>query len=280
MHIISLAGLILLFGAAASQAVTEITSGVVEVDLLYPRNETYAPTEFMPIVFAFQNPELAPLIGPSISYTLRDINDMSRDIDRFLFGIDMRWTNFSSNNGSTYYEHLPATVPGLMAEGNYKFQWTFQWANCTVPDRNDGLRGIRPEGSASTWSVWFTIKDGAKSLLDVDSISEVCPSEDQGFAFNVTGTHEVAAGASWSGGDTCGELASSIPKPEPCRTKVSPSAASSISAAIVSSICNSVNDTSQVNCPPKDLESGAPKDPISGLMVLMVLLGALGQALP
>jgi hypothetical protein len=29
------------------------SSGVVEVDLIFPRNETYAPTAYLPIIFAF-----------------------------------------------------------------------------------------------------------------------------------------------------------------------------------------------------------------------------------
>jgi len=29
------------------------SSGVAEVDLIFPRNETYAPTAYLPIVFAF-----------------------------------------------------------------------------------------------------------------------------------------------------------------------------------------------------------------------------------
>ena len=42
------------------------SSGVVEVDLIFPRNETYAPTAYLPIIFAFQNSHLAPFLDPLI----------------------------------------------------------------------------------------------------------------------------------------------------------------------------------------------------------------------
>jgi hypothetical protein len=97
MFNVSLASLVLLLSTETVQASTGSLSGVIEVDLLFPHNETCAPTEYMPLVFAFQNPEMAPL-----------------------FGIDMRWTNFSSSNGSTYYRYLPVHVPGRMTEGSYE----------------------------------------------------------------------------------------------------------------------------------------------------------------
>jgi hypothetical protein len=282
MHAASLTSLLLLLSAGTAQAVTGKPSGVVEVDLLFPRNETYAPTEYMLLVFAFQNPELSPLIGPSLSYTLFDMKDDdpydndSRDLNRYFFGIDLRWANFSSSNGSTYYRHLPALVPGLMTEGSYVFTWTLYWANCT-----EGSWGGDPRGKSSTQSVYFTIRSGAQNSLDIGSISDSCPDEKQGFAFNVTYTHQVSSVEErhWNGSSTCGEVASSIPKPDPCRAKVTPSAASSISAALVISMCNGAHGTSQVDCPPKDEDSGAPHGHAWGLVGLVDVFGSLLQCL-
>lgn len=49
----------LLTGVAAGLGAIVSASGVLEVDLVFPHNDTYAPTEWFPIVFAFQNAELA-----------------------------------------------------------------------------------------------------------------------------------------------------------------------------------------------------------------------------
>ncbi|KAF1835103.1 hypothetical protein BDW02DRAFT_579077 [Decorospora gaudefroyi] len=56
----------ILFLAACAGAVNAAL-GVMEVDLVFPRNETYAPTEIFPLIFAFQNSELAPLLKPRLS---------------------------------------------------------------------------------------------------------------------------------------------------------------------------------------------------------------------
>ncbi|KAF3805792.1 hypothetical protein GCG54_00005156 [Colletotrichum gloeosporioides] len=46
-------------------------SGIVEVDLVFPRNDTYAPTAWFPIVFAVRNSSLAQRISPAAILTLR-----------------------------------------------------------------------------------------------------------------------------------------------------------------------------------------------------------------
>ncbi|KAJ5219643.1 hypothetical protein N7468_008847 [Penicillium chermesinum] len=43
-------------------------SNILEVDLIFPRNETYAPAELFPIIFAIQNPERARYLTPELTY--------------------------------------------------------------------------------------------------------------------------------------------------------------------------------------------------------------------
>lgn len=275
MWILPWAGLVLLASTGTAQAATDSPSGVVEVDLLFPRNETYAPTEIMPIVLGFQNPELAPFLGPSIDFTLWDMNDLSRPL-KDPFGFDLRWTNFSSSNGSTFYTYRPDKQPGLKTESTYMLKWTFGWSNCT--GETQSRRGSENmHSNSSTWSVLFTTKSGAKDM-DVQSISNSCPEKDQGFAFNVTGTHQTPLGAKWNGGDTCGEVATSLPTPNPCRTKVSPAAASSISAGITRQMCE--GNSPPADCPPKDPKgNSAPQTVFGSVIGLVVVLGALSQIL-
>nr|GFD43736.1 hypothetical protein [Tanacetum cinerariifolium] len=109
--------------------------------------------------------------------------------------------------------------------------------------------------------------------MDVQSISDSCPEEDKGFAFNITGTHQPPLSENWNGGDTCGEF--DLVVPEPCRTKVSPAAASSISAGLTRQMCD--GNSPPADCPSKDpKENGTPPRMIFGSVVgLMVSLGAL-----
>ncbi|KAF2994470.1 hypothetical protein E8E13_000254 [Curvularia kusanoi] len=267
MHIFPLANLMLLCSVGAAQSDTKSPTGVVEVDLLFPRNETYAPTGNLPIVFSIQNAQVASLIASKISLDLWDLNNSSRSLSGAVFDIDLK-SDFSSNNDSTYYAYYPVIQSGLEAESTYMLRWTFFWTNCTEETRT--RRGPETiESNSTSWGVWFTTKTGAKSM-DVGSISGSCPEKNQALAFNVAATHKVAPGVDWTGGETCGEVASSIPDPIPCRTLVSPSAATSISASIKSRLCSSNTGGSYVDCSPKEENSGALKVSISSKVGLMV----------
>jgi hypothetical protein len=83
--------------------------GVLEVDLAFPRNETYAPKADMPFVFAFQNgdPEYMRLLEPSIAYEVWDTSDLGAD-PKVSFYVYNRWedvaTNWSSHHNSTPHD--------------------------------------------------------------------------------------------------------------------------------------------------------------------------------
>ncbi|KAI8943234.1 hypothetical protein NX059_001256 [Plenodomus lindquistii] len=270
MHIIPWAGLVLLASAEAAQAATDKQTGIVEVDLVFPRNETYAPTQIMPVVFGFQNPELAPFVATSLAWTLFD--DMSNNgtgrVDDGSF--DLRWTNFSSSNGSTYYRYHSAVIPELKKEGLWTLNWRLVWWNCTGESS--------PHSNTSSWYVSFATKSGAEEM-DVEVSGEGC-SPNQGFAFNITDTHKTTPRyykRDWAGGDRCAELAPSLPTPDSCRNDVSPAAASSISASLFSQLCSSDRDVPVVDCPAE--ENGAPRTIVGSVVGLMVVLGALSRFL-
>jgi hypothetical protein len=68
-HLCPLAWAVLMAGlmtAGDATATTTLTPGIFEVDLLFPRNETYTPQALMPVVFAMQNPTLASPLGAFI----------------------------------------------------------------------------------------------------------------------------------------------------------------------------------------------------------------------
>jgi len=49
-------------------ALSNNSTGVLEVDLGFPQNETYTSASVMSIIFAIQNPELAPILSTQISF--------------------------------------------------------------------------------------------------------------------------------------------------------------------------------------------------------------------
>ncbi|RAH71375.1 uncharacterized protein BO66DRAFT_437395 [Aspergillus aculeatinus CBS 121060] len=67
----------------------------VEVGLIFPRNETYSPADWFPIVVAVQSPQDAELLNLRISYSLRHGNDANNSTTPLTH--DLRWANLSSS---------------------------------------------------------------------------------------------------------------------------------------------------------------------------------------
>ncbi len=78
-------------------AVVDAAGGVLEVDMVFPRNETYAPTDSMPIIFAFQNAELARYLHHQIHYSVRNRSDLT-GTPLLTFPHDFRGTNWSGHD--------------------------------------------------------------------------------------------------------------------------------------------------------------------------------------
>jgi hypothetical protein len=80
-------------------------TGVLEVDLFFPRNKTYAPTTQFPIVFVVRNSTLAQYVDVSISYDFRNKNTTAEDwlVEGTSFG----------GYGSYHWANWSATTPTL-----------------------------------------------------------------------------------------------------------------------------------------------------------------------
>lgn len=247
------------------------TSGVVEVDLVFPRNETYAPTPLFPIVFAFQNSELASLLNAHISFEVWNWNNMSDTVVSTSY--DLRWANFSSRD--PYFEYRGFSR--FNTEGNWMLTWTVSHSSCTE-DSFPSLGGDGIIGNVSTSSILFTTK---KSAQEVDLVAatnnEKTCSEDLGLAINITDTVKVPAKVDWDGGETCAVVASSpTPTPDPCQVKIDSAVASSISSSMTSRVCTGTDPP--VSCPSEDEdeESSAQKLAVGGLTCLAAAIGGLG----
>jgi hypothetical protein len=99
MHILSLSrtawslmAALACLGGIINAAEPAVAAGVVEIDLVFPRNETYAPTQWMPVVFAVRNTELARYLIPSMSYSVRN-SSSPRWETNVRFGHDLKSTN-------------------------------------------------------------------------------------------------------------------------------------------------------------------------------------------
>ncbi|RYO95515.1 hypothetical protein DL764_007693 [Monosporascus ibericus] len=181
MHLFARASWFLL---ACWGAIVVAAGGVLEVDLVFPRNDTYAPTPDLPVVFTFQNPELAQFINPYISYSIRNWDDNSLN-DTVSSHHDLRWTNWSSYDPYFVYHYFD----GYNIEGYWWLTWSVYWQSCderwvSDPSAEFNRRGMI--SNSSSWSILFTTENSGKEVDLVAAITnKTCP-EELGVAINVT----------------------------------------------------------------------------------------------
>ncbi|KAJ5094855.1 hypothetical protein N7456_010716 [Penicillium angulare] len=228
------------------------TPGIFEVDLVFPRNATYTPQGLMPIVWALQNPTMAPPLASSISWSLWEGNNATSpgSVDGGLIELALEDASYDRMI-SKFFNSIE------YPEGYWTLTWSL-WVNKCYQ-----------EGSSKyilkTGSTIFTIsKSGQEPDLVAATSAGQCDAMDA-YAFNVT-----------SFGEYCGYLGPT-PTTNPCAVNISSSAASSIYAAATAWYCapNTV-DNPNVTCPTSTSTSSASNPASQSFMVtrtaLLVLL--------
>ncbi|KAA8652420.1 hypothetical protein EYZ11_012836 [Aspergillus tanneri] len=247
-------------------------SSVLEMDLVFPRNETYAPTELFPIIFAFQNAERAKYLNPHISYTIRNWDNRNDTITR---SYDLRWTNWSSHDPYFAYTYFS----DFSTEGRWKLDWSLTWESCDEYAFSNSLPRASMIYNSTSWGIFFTIQNAAPKVdLVTATANKTCPGE-HGVAIKVTDkTMEVPLWVDWPGGDstnnTCAVVASSTPMPipDPCRVDIDSAIAASMSASLTATLCKGVNPPA--DCPEDD-ENAAQQLAVFGVSLLLAAFGAL-----
>lgn len=252
-------------------------SGVVEVDLIFPRNETYAPTANLPIIFAFQNSRLAPFLDPIIYIDAQLVQDANGSTPEWTSSdsitLDqLRWANFTKNDTYFAYPTYQSAWIKFEIEGVWQLTWTLAWAVCTedLLAKQDQLMYNRSQQTTT-----LTIRKGAQGVDLVSGTTNKSCSGQEGVAVNITNTLQVPVPAQWEGqGDMCASTTSSIPKLNPCRASIDPHTAASISCAL--SLAPSSATSSSLVCP-EEKKGEAERSTIGGLAVLFGILPFLLQ---
>ncbi|CAG8893423.1 unnamed protein product [Penicillium egyptiacum] len=258
---------------AACMGTTINASNILEVDLVFPRNETYAPTEWFPVVFAVQNPERARYLNLGLEYILWNLDD-SNDVRPFTH--ELRWANWTDKN-----PYLAHEFTGMFRnEGRWKVTWTLMWESCNEY-AFENHRDVRNMISNMTsWSTWFTTQSTAPKVdLVAATANKTCLGQ-YGMAINVTDkTMQVPQGVTWSGGgytnDTCVVVASSTqtPRPDPCRVDIDKTIVASMEASLKNRLCNWLDPPA--DCP-KDDKNAGQQLAVAGVSCLLAAFGALG----
>jgi hypothetical protein len=242
--------------------------GVMEFDLAFPRNETYAPTGMMPVVFAFQNAEHSELVRPYIVYSIRNASDLTDVIPAYRH--ELSWADSSSQEPYFAYKSW-----ALKAEGTFQVLWTVEWLGCYERDSEDSdLPGFVDGLNSATRTIEFSIKNGgpAVDLVAATANDKTC-AEEFGVAINATGpTAELEPGG------TCVvlESLSATLTPNPCQVRIDSAAAASISTAVKADLCASATPPADLDC---TKNSAARRLAVAGVACLTAALGALGYLL-
>ncbi|CAI7636568.1 unnamed protein product [Penicillium bialowiezense] len=231
----------------ALQACTEVmgasvTSGVLEVDLVFPRNETYAPTAEMPVVFAIQNPHLVGPLNMNVFYFITPYRDYMNVDDPSQFDL----SPISSSDNDPYF--LYNKSDSANTEGIWELTWAVDYGYCK------GFSGepLFYTNNSTISSIVFTTKSGAAEPdLAAATKDGVCATGVA--AWNVTKSLDAEKSAHWAD-EKCAFLSRRSPwaDVDPCAVKFDAATASNISIAL--------NISTSSNSSADEKDSGEKKD--------------------
>jgi hypothetical protein len=183
--------------AEATKAATSESSGVVRVDLAFPRNETYATSQFLPIVFAVENAELAPYIKPHISFQIWEYYNTTRS--EVLDTYDLAQANFSGSE--PYFEYSRRAK--FDKEAVWQMKWSVSWSSCRgrVPYKEFGDPQIILYNSTDQFIIFTTKTSTSGHDLDLVAATKNTDcsenTEDTSAYINITDTIEVSNLHDW-----------------------------------------------------------------------------------
>ncbi|KAK4038346.1 hypothetical protein C8A01DRAFT_17577 [Parachaetomium inaequale] len=227
---------------AQGQNITVSYPVTVEFDLVFPRNDTYAPAPVFPVVFAVQNlPEAAVSSSLYLDWYLTRAQGEYLETGR----VDFDRVNASSN--PYFVVGWTGKINSTESADTYTLLWSFRHPNCSL-----GMFGSATDFDSSEYQdfITFTVAAGGKQP-DFAADRDTCPTRHA--TFEQTGTLP-AAGTTWnnynSARDVCGVLATSPPPANPCAAKINDAAASSILAELTTSACAHSPPALSSGCPP------------------------------
>ncbi|KND89244.1 hypothetical protein TOPH_06115 [Tolypocladium ophioglossoides CBS 100239] len=171
---------------ACSRAVDTTTLTLpqtVEVDLIFPRNDTYAPVPLMPVVFAIQNFHVSKPLWLDFYYDISGPPCFYRNTTRAWGSIlSLQWANYSS--GPDPYFTFDFTSQLNNTEGNWMFSWELHSGNCSMPEE---FAPLKVTDLVQRKHIYFTTKNGAQRPDLVTATQDGIRAEIESFAFNITG---------------------------------------------------------------------------------------------
>ncbi|KOS19722.1 hypothetical protein ESCO_001354 [Escovopsis weberi] len=247
-------------GESTTQAEKNET-GLFHVDAVFPRNETYALSPHMPIMFAIRNTGIARYI--EFNY---DIELYNHEQNRTFEFYDREVSSDSVILRDPYFDYVGFTW--MNVEGHWTLTWNFTYLSCSLDPVNrisTRLTGGRVE---------FTTINTTKELDIVAALkNDTCVPSAGGFALNVTQLEDSPVGNSfqWL---RCGVIADTVRAQAACPVQIAEKAAESINTHLETHYCYG-------DSPASDYEgcrvpNGAQKSAIRGVASACTMSAVLG----
>lgn len=237
-------------GSQAHQPTIRDHENIVEVDLIFPRNDTYAPAQLIPIVFAIQNTKAAKSATGIIRWNIYDLE--AEKLTGKLTGVDQDDAYFNTLNisDSDPYFTRQATSKIFNRTGTWLLKWEFLTSNCT----KSAFNGQTVQNLVSIDKrIVFTTKTGSpQPNIASDSSTQrndTCDST-QGVAVKILTTLPTDGSADFLDTNTCSVLDGEFRNGNPCGVHIDAATAANISSSITARACAS-NSIPAESCPRK-----------------------------
>ncbi|OAQ63718.2 chitinase [Pochonia chlamydosporia 170] len=208
----------------------------VEVDLVFPHNDTYAPAPIIPIVFAVQNFHVSQPLHLYSYYTITGVPWWNTTtIQEGMIHFDTNHANYSNNAGDLHFVY-EYTSRLHNTQGSWTFIWELYAGNCT-----DTGRGPAPLQGSLVYTrkeVYFSTSEGAQQPHLVAATTDDSCEKTQGVTFNITQVLDVPDSETHAFGQgVCPVVSWLSPTPRPCSVRIDAAAASNMSYQIQSWAC-------------------------------------------
>lgn len=236
---LSLLGITLFSLLAAVAANAPQYPTTLEVDIVFPRNDTYAPVYAFPLVVAIQNNYLSQFLK---------------------FDMTMLWAIFHADNRTNWiklgsFQTKPptsddprylvsATTKLNNTEGRFRIEWMVVMGNCSITNVNaSSTSTVDSQYIDYTTNTYFTLQNAAQPPdLVAATISDTCASI-EALVLNIMGATPLPGvppipGLSPTEQLQCPVFGNATTSPTPCSAQLNQTQAASISASATAVACD------------------------------------------
>ncbi|GKZ93650.1 hypothetical protein CBS147343_9254 [Aspergillus niger] len=269
-------------------------SNRTEVDLIFPRNDTFAPMPLMPVVFAVQAPSVAHKVNTYIEYGYYPVGRPNETV------IGQTDHVSDSTNETTYF-----SVSGIgrtfNTTGSWELFWRLRWTNCSISEDSRYYNQSYPwisspyiDGSLNIDKVYegfhytaynvivdrvtfSTREDASQPNLTTLTNSENCDKVSSLALLSIVDSLRIPPQLPQEDIDTvsmCPQLAdsrlNSTSTSSPCSVSISPEVESNILAKIADNECNNALHPA-VSCTTEETKEGSASSHDHGHALWLVI---------